>query len=94
VKKPENGKLVQFLRGQIISLHLGGASVTESDTLLGVSRVTVSKFSLAYMKHGRQYQQRGTMGKKTDCHTMRRIVSTTTTKSQNCNTNDSRTEYS
>jgi hypothetical protein len=52
-----------FLRGHIIGLHLGGASMTETATLLGVSRMTVSEFTSAFTKHGRQHQQRETVGK-------------------------------
>jgi hypothetical protein len=41
VKESENMRLVQFSRGQIIDSCLVGAPVTETSTLLGVSRATV-----------------------------------------------------
>jgi hypothetical protein len=44
-----------------VGARLAETSVT-SATLLGVSRVTVSKVMLAYTNHGRQYQRRGTVG--------------------------------
>jgi hypothetical protein len=37
------GDLYNFERGQIIDACLAGASVTKTDTLLGVSRTTDSK---------------------------------------------------
>jgi transposase len=44
VKESENTRdSSNFERGQIIGAHLAGASVTKTATLLGVSRVTVSK---------------------------------------------------
>jgi hypothetical protein len=42
------GDLSNYERGQIISARLAGASVIITATLLGVSRVTVSKVMLAY----------------------------------------------
>jgi IS30 family transposase len=47
------GDLSNFVRGRIIGAHLAGASVTKIDTLLGVSRATVSKDMLAYTNHGK-----------------------------------------
>jgi hypothetical protein len=44
--------LSNFERGQIVGAHLGGASVTKTVTLFGVSTVTVSKVMSAYTNHG------------------------------------------
>jgi transposase len=58
---------------------LAGASVTKLATVLGVSRVTVSKVMLAYMNHGktsvrRNSGQKSTLAERDHC-TLRRIVS-------------------
>jgi predicted transcriptional regulator len=45
------GDLSNFHRGQIVGVHLAGASVTTTATLLGVSRVAVSKVMMAYTNH-------------------------------------------
>jgi IS30 family transposase len=50
-KTQKMGDLSNFERGQIVGAHLAGASVTKTATLLGVSRVTVSKVISAYMNH-------------------------------------------
>jgi hypothetical protein len=42
-----------FERGQIVGAYLDGASMTKTDTLLGVSRATVSKVMPAYTFHGK-----------------------------------------
>jgi transposase len=47
------GDLSDFERRQIFGAHLAGASVTKTATLLGVSRVTVSKVMSAYTNHGK-----------------------------------------
>jgi hypothetical protein len=47
------GDLSNFERGQVIGEHLAGASVSKTDTLLGVWRVTVSKVMSAYTNHGK-----------------------------------------
>jgi hypothetical protein len=40
--------LSNFKRGQIIGVRLAGTSVTETDTIVGVSRATVSKVMSIY----------------------------------------------
>jgi predicted transcriptional regulator len=45
--------MFDFERGQIFGACLAGASVTKPATLLGVSRVTVSKVISAYKNHGK-----------------------------------------
>jgi hypothetical protein len=49
--------LSEFERGQIIGVHLAGASVTKTATLLILLGVTVSKVILAYMNHGKTKSQ-------------------------------------
>jgi hypothetical protein len=45
------GDLSHIERGQIVGERLAGAPVTETATLLGVSRVTASKVMSAYLIH-------------------------------------------
>jgi hypothetical protein len=47
------GNLSDFERGQIVGACFTGASMTETATLLGESRVTVSKIMSAYTNHGK-----------------------------------------
>jgi predicted transcriptional regulator len=56
------GDLSDFERGQIVGACFTGASMTETATLLGVSRVTVSKFMLAYTNHGKTTSAKGNSG--------------------------------
>jgi hypothetical protein len=44
-------------RGQIIDVHLAGASVTKTATLLSVLRATVSKVVSAYTNHEKTKSQ-------------------------------------
>jgi transposase len=72
--------LSDFERGQIVDMRLVGASVTKTDTLLGVSRATVSKVMLAYTYHGKTTSAKRNSGRKStpterDRRTLRRIVS-------------------
>jgi hypothetical protein len=50
--------------GQILGVHLAGASVTKTKMLLGVSRATVSKVMLAYMNHGKTTSAKRNSGQK------------------------------
>jgi predicted transcriptional regulator len=47
------GDLSDFEIGQNIGARLAGASVTDTATLLGISRATVSKVMSAYTNHGK-----------------------------------------
>jgi hypothetical protein len=47
------GDLFDFERGHIVGGSVAGASVTKTVTLLGVSRVKVSKVMLAYTNDGK-----------------------------------------
>jgi transposase len=73
------GDLSAFERGQIVGARLAGASVTKTDTLLGVSRTTVSKVMSAYTNHGNTSANRNSGRKSTvtgrNRHTLRRSVS-------------------
>jgi transposase len=72
--------LSDFERGQIIGVCLAGAYVTKTATLLGVSRVTVSKIMSAYTNHGKTTSAKRNSGQKStlterDRRPSRRIVS-------------------
>jgi transposase len=71
--------LYNFERGQIIGVHLAGASVTRIATLLGVLIATVPKVMSAYTNHGKTTSTKRNSGRKStlkerDCHMLRRIV--------------------
>jgi hypothetical protein len=59
------GDLSDFERGQVIGARLAGASVTKTDTLLGISRAR-ERESLRLCRHarnmGRQHRRKGTVG--------------------------------
>jgi hypothetical protein len=83
------GDLFDFERGQIICVHLAGASVTKTDILLGVLRATISKVILAYTNCGKTISAKRKRGQKstlaeTDHCTFRRTASKnhTTTAAQ------------
>jgi hypothetical protein len=45
--------LSDSVRGQIISVHFAGESVTKTATLLGILRARVSKVMSAYITYGK-----------------------------------------
>jgi hypothetical protein len=64
-----------FERGQIVGEHLaGGASLTETAALLGVSRVTVSKVMSAYTNRGKTTLVKNSEQKSTPTERDRRIL--------------------
>jgi transposase len=74
------GDLFDFERGHIVGARLAGASVTETATLFGVSRATVSKVMSAYANHMKTTSAKRNSGRKLkltrrDRRTLRRIVS-------------------
>jgi len=74
------GDLPDFQRGQIVGAHLAGASVTQTATLLGVSRAAVSKVMETYANHGMTSSAKSNGGQKPklskrDCLTLKRTVS-------------------
>jgi transposase len=48
----------------MVGAHLAGASVTKTATILGVSRVTVSKGMLTYTDHGKTTSAKRNSGRK------------------------------
>jgi IS30 family transposase len=73
------GGFPDFERQQIVGAHSAGASVTETATLLGVSRGTVFKVMMAYMNHEKTTSAKRNIGRKLtlterDHRTLRRIV--------------------
>jgi transposase len=73
--------LLAFQRGRIFGARVAGASVTKTDSLLGVSRVAVSKVVMAYTNHGETSSAKGNSSRKPklserDCRTLKSIVST------------------
>jgi transposase len=92
------GGLSNFERRQSLGVHLAGASVTKIATLLGVSRVTVSKVMSAYMMHHGKTTSVKRTGRKSkltgrDCLTLRKIASKNN-RSTAAQVNCIRTEYS
>jgi predicted transcriptional regulator len=73
------GDLSSFERGQTNGVHLAGASVTKTATLLRVSRAMVSKVMSAYTIHGKTTSAKWISGQKSafterDHHTLRGVV--------------------
>ena len=73
------GDFSDFQRGQIVGAHLAGASVTETVTLLGVSRAAVSKVMMTHTYHGKTSPAKRNNGRKQkrserDRRTSKRIV--------------------
>jgi transposase len=71
--------LPDFERGQIVGMRLAGALVTQTATLLHVSRAVVSKVMSAYTNNGKTSEKRNS-GRKSalterDHRTLRRTVS-------------------
>jgi predicted transcriptional regulator len=56
--------LSEFESGQNVGVRLAKASATETATLLGVSRATVSKDILAYMNHEKTTSAKRNSGRK------------------------------
>jgi transposase len=74
------GDLSDFERKKIAGASLVGASVTETATLLGLSRATVSKVMSAYTNHGKTASAKRNSGRNStfterDRRALRRTVS-------------------
>jgi transposase len=72
--------LSDFQRGQIIGVHLVGASAVKMATLLSVSRAAVAKVMMAHTNHGKTLSAKGNSGRnpklsERDHRTLKRIVS-------------------
>jgi hypothetical protein len=89
------GGLSDFRGAPIIDVHLAGASVTKTATILDVLRMTVCKVMLAYMKHGKTTLVKGNSGQKSTVTERNHRTLGIVSKNHNyCSTGDSRTEYS
>jgi len=74
------GDFSDFQKGRIVGVHLAGASVTRTATLLGVSKAVVSKVMTSYTNNGRTSSAKRNSGQKPKlservCHMLKRIVS-------------------
>jgi hypothetical protein len=58
------GDFSDFKRGQIVGVLLARASVTKMTTLVGVSRVAVSKVMTVYTIHGKISSAKRNSGQK------------------------------
>jgi transposase len=73
------GNFSDFQRGYSVGVHLAGASVTKTATLLGVSKAAVSKVMMTYSDHGRTSSANRNSGRKQKLNgrnhcTLKRIV--------------------
>jgi predicted transcriptional regulator len=71
--------LYDFERGVIVGVRLAGESVTETATLVGASRATVSKVMSANMNHSKTKSVKRDSGQKStlterDHRTLERLV--------------------
>jgi transposase len=69
-----------FQKGQIVVVRLAGRSVTQTATVLGVSRAAVSKVMMTHTKHRNTSSAKRNSGQKSklserDRRTLKRIVS-------------------
>jgi transposase len=72
--------LSDFQKGQIVVMHLAGGSVTQTATVLGVSRTAVSKVMATYTNHRNTSTAKRNSGQKPklserNCCKLKRIVS-------------------
>jgi len=58
------GDFSDFQRGQIVGVHLAGASVNKTATLLGGSKAAVSKVMTTYTYQGRTSSAKRNSGRK------------------------------
>jgi transposase len=72
--------LSDFQKGPIVVVRLAGGSVTQTATVLGISRAAVSKVMTVYTNHGRTSSAKRNSGQKPKLsernhHTLKSIVS-------------------
>jgi hypothetical protein len=60
------GDLSDFQSGQIVDVHLAGASVSKMAIFLYVSRTAISKVMTAYTNHGKTSSAKRNSGRKTN----------------------------
>jgi hypothetical protein len=96
VKESESGRLVRFWKRTDRWFTFSWSICDKTTTLLGVSRVTVSKVMSACTNHGKTTSAKRNSGRKsTLTNRDRRILRRIFEKSKNCcSTGYSRTEYS
>ena len=59
--------LSDFKRGQIVSAHMVGVSVTKTAQMFGISRGTVSKVMIPFEKEKKTSQQSTSLAKSRSC---------------------------
>jgi len=57
--------LSDFQRGQVVGVHLAGASLTKTTTLLDASRASVLRVRTACRNHGKTLSAEKNSGRKT-----------------------------